>query len=250
MDVKTAGRVIDLFEVFATLKRPATLSELSREMEIPVSSCFNLLKTIENRGYLYAVKPRGGVYPTKRILELARVIAANDPIASRVSPVLQALRDESGETIVFAKRRDTHVIYLDVLESPHRIRYSAQIGEVREMYSNSIGKAIMAQLPVEERHALYAKMSMKKHTPATLTTRRDLDADIEKSLKRGWFSNVGETVTDVMSVAVPVAIAGDLCGISLVGPIHRMKPELQRHIERIQRAAKAIATAAEEGTSH
>src|SRR3546814_10351772 len=74
---------------------------------------------------------------------------------------------------------------LDVLESPHRIRYSAQIGEVREMYSNSIGKAIMAQLPVEERHALYAKMSMKKHTPATLTTRRDLDADIEKSLKRG-----------------------------------------------------------------
>src|SRR3546814_18839041 len=81
-------------------------------MEIPVSSCFNLLKTIENRGYLYAVKPRGGVYPTKRILELARVIAANDPIASRVSPVLQALRDESGETIVFAKRRATHVVYL------------------------------------------------------------------------------------------------------------------------------------------
>src|SRR3546814_8707031 len=97
MDVKTAGRVIDLFEVFASLKRPATLSELSRNMEIPVSRCFNLLKTIENRGYLYAVKPRGGVYPTKRILELARVIAANDPIASRVSPVMQAWRDESGE---------------------------------------------------------------------------------------------------------------------------------------------------------
>src|SRR3546814_3897181 len=106
MDVKTAGRVIDLFEVFASLKRPATLSELSRKMEIPVSSCFNLLKTIENRGYLYAVKPRGGVYPTKRILELARVIAANDPIASRVSPVLQALRAESGEKIGRASCRE------------------------------------------------------------------------------------------------------------------------------------------------
>lgn len=247
MDVKTAGRVIDLFEVFATLKRPATLSELSREMEIPVSSCFNLLRTIENRGYLYAVKPRGGMYPTKRILELARVIAANDPIAARVTSFLQALRDDSGETIVFAKRRDTHVVYLDVLESPHRIRYSAQIGEVREMYSNSIGKAIMSHLPLKERHALYAEMSMTKHTPATLTTRRDLDADIEKSVKRGWFSNVGETVSDVMSVAVPVAVGGDICGISLVGPIHRMKPQLARHIERIQRTARAIEAAAEEG---
>ena len=246
MDVKTAGRVIDLFEVFATLKRPATLSELSREMDIPVSSCFNLLRTIENRGYLYSVKPRGGLYPTKRILELARVIAANDPIAARVSPLLQALRDDSGETIVFAKRRGTHVVYLDVLESPHRIRYSAQIGEVREMYSNSIGKAIMAQLPLAERHALYGEMSMTRHTPATLTTKRELDADIEKSLKRGWFSNVGETVSDVMSVAVPVAVGGETCGISLVGPIHRMKPALQRNIELVQRAARAIEAAAGE----
>lgn len=240
MDVKTAGRVIDLFEVFATLKRPATLSELSREMEIPVSSCFNLLRTIENRGYLYSVKPRGGMYPTKRIFELARIIADNDPIAARVSPLLQALRDDSGETIVFAKRRGTHVVYLDVLESPHRIRYSAQIGEVREMYSNSIGKAIMSRLSVEERHALYAEMSMVKHTPATLTTKKELDAEIEKSIKRGYFTNIGETVADVMSVAVPVVIGGETHGMTLVGPIHRMKPELIRHIERIQRTARAI----------
>ncbi|HEX6959938.1 MAG TPA: IclR family transcriptional regulator [Ferrovibrio sp.] len=243
MDVKTAGRVFDLFEVFAALKRPATLSELSREMEIPVSSCFNLLRTIENRGYLYSVKPRGSLYPTKRILEVARVIAANDPIAARISPLLQALRDASEETIVFAKRRGLHVVYLDVLESPHRIRYSAQIGEIREMYSNSIGKAIMSHLPLDERHALYGQMSMTKHTPATLTTKRELDADIEKSIRRGWFSNVGETVSDVMSIAVPVNVGGDICGISLVGPIHRMKPKLQQHIELIQKAAKAVEAA-------
>ena len=52
MDVKTAGRTVDLFEVFAEAKSPLTLSELARALDAPQSSCFNLLRPLEARGSL------------------------------------------------------------------------------------------------------------------------------------------------------------------------------------------------------
>ena len=68
MDVKTAGRTLDLFEGFAELWGPASLSEVSRQLRIPMSSCFCLVRTVENRGYLYATRARGPLYPTRRLL--------------------------------------------------------------------------------------------------------------------------------------------------------------------------------------
>src|SRR5437868_1239933 len=116
--MKSAERTLDLFEAFAAAKKSLSLSELARLMAIPVSTCFGLVRTLESRGYVYAIKPRSGFYPTKRLLDMARVIADNDPLLERVEPILSELRDKTGETVTFAKRQGHKIIYLDVFESP------------------------------------------------------------------------------------------------------------------------------------
>ena len=58
ISVKTAARTLDVFECFAEARRPLSLSELARAIEAPVSSCFALIRTLEDRGYLYAVGRR------------------------------------------------------------------------------------------------------------------------------------------------------------------------------------------------
>ena len=60
MNVKTAGRTLDLFEAFARERKPLSLSQLARAIGAPVSSCFGIVRTLEARGYLYEVKARGG----------------------------------------------------------------------------------------------------------------------------------------------------------------------------------------------
>src|SRR2546423_8596322 len=183
MDVKTAGRVLDLFEAFSEMQRAASLSDLARKLDIPVSSCFALLRTMENRGYLYSEKPRGGMYPTKRMFSLANRIAAHDPIANRVAPALKELLDTTGETVLFAKRSADQVVILDVLISPQRIRYSADLGELRPLYASSLGKAILSRMPAQDRKALLDKLEMKSLTEATVTARARLEAVIVKSTK-------------------------------------------------------------------
>ena len=62
MSVKTALRVIEIIETYAREKR-ASLSELARLLDVPVSSCLALIRTLTGLGYLYETGRRQGYYP-------------------------------------------------------------------------------------------------------------------------------------------------------------------------------------------
>lgn len=239
--MKSAERTLDLFEAFAAAKKSLSLSELARLMEIPVSTCFGLVRTLESRGYIYAIRPRGGFYPTKRLLDVARVIADHDPLLERMEPVLLALRDKTGETVTLSKRQGHKTIYLDVFESPHLIRYSAQIGEFRSLYTSSAGKAILANLDDAERDELLAGVKLRRYTPRSITTVRELQADLVTARERGWYGNIGEVIEELMAIAIPLRINDDLYGISVVGPINRMEPELDKCVKALKAAGKALS---------
>jgi DNA-binding IclR family transcriptional regulator len=239
--MKSAERTLDLFEAFASSQKSLSLSELARLMKMPVSTCFGLVRTLESRGYVYAIKPRSGFYPTKRLLDMARVIAAHDPLLERAEPILQELRDKTGETVTLAKRQGNRIIYLDVFESPQLIRYSAQIGEFRSLYTSSAGKAILGSLDEAERREILTGVKLRRYTANSLVTQRDLEADIVRSAKRGWYANMGEIVEDLMAIAIPLKLNDDWYGVSIIGPIYRMQPELEKCLKVLQQAGKALA---------
>ncbi len=241
--MKSASRTFDLFETFARVKTPLSLSDLARHMKMPVSTCFNLVRTFEARGFLYSLGGRRGLYPTKRMLQLVTIIAQHDPIGARVSDALSALRDTSDETIVLSKLDHDKVVYMDVLESAHRVRYSAVVGEVRDIHANSMGKALLGQLPEAERSAIISKLKFTKHTSRTLQTPTAYAADIVKSAKRGYFVNDGESVTDVIAIAMAVKINGEDFAVAVAGPRYRMKDEIPKRAKQLRQACQAIADA-------
>ena len=114
--VKTAARTLDLFEAFAKVREPMSLTELARRIGAPISSCHALIRTLQKRGFLYELGPRGPVYPTKRMLEIITAIATYDPILKRLEPVLERLRKATGETVILGKRQGDGIIYLEVLQ--------------------------------------------------------------------------------------------------------------------------------------
>ncbi|SRR6266545_2711157 len=238
--VKTAARTLDVFEAFATARHPLSLSELARAIRAPVASCFGITRTLERRGYLYAIRPRRGFYPTKRMLENARLIAADDPLAERVAPVLTDLRDATGETVIFGKRVEDRGVYLDVLESRHTVRYTARIGDFKPLHSSAVGKALLGALDETERRSLLARLDLARVTPATITSRRALTADLAAGRARGWYVTRGENVPDVMAVATPVAMNEEVFAIAVAGPIQRMTPRLERHAARLVAARQKL----------
>jgi IclR family transcriptional regulator, acetate operon repressor len=229
MNVKTAGRTLDLFEAFARAGKPLSLSQLARAIGAPVSSCFGIVRTLEARGYLYEVKARAGFYPTKLLFEHARAIASRDPLAERFLPRLEKLRDQTGETVLLAKRLDRQAMYLEVLDSLHSIRYSPKVGELRPLHASASGKALLGSLAPAERAGMLSGMKLPRVTSRTITSRAALADDLEQARARGWYVTRGETVADLMAVAVPVELNGETYSVALAGPMHRMEAALKRH---------------------
>lgn len=241
MNVKTALRVMDIVETFANHQRPLSLSELARVLAIPLSSCHALIRTLEHRGYLYETAPRQGYYPTGRLLTMSQQISRHDPVLARVRPTLAELRDATRETIVFGTlSEDDRVIYLDVLESPNSIRYTAQAGEFRAPHANSLGKALLSVRTAEQRAKLLSGMKLERITRRTLTTAKAVEADLAASRKRGWFANLAETMPDIAAIAWPVQLGHGVYAISIAGPMYRLEPVIASYARMLRSACASL----------
>jgi IclR family acetate operon transcriptional repressor len=233
IDVKTAGRTVDIFETFARTKAPMSLTELARALGAPNSSCYNLIAALEARGYLYSVGTRRRIYPTRRLFEVASLIIAGEPWLERIEPMLLSLRDTCEETIILGKRQGSQIVYLAVHEGFSSIRYTARAGDVKPLHSSSIGKALLASMPLKERKALVGKLKLQQITPWTIVDADVLLAELDRTARRGWASTRGENVVDVMAVAAPVRLGTETCAIAIAGPVQRMEPKMQKHVEAL-----------------
>lgn len=238
--VKSAERTLQILEVFAAAGEPLGIAELARRLAIPVSACYGLIRTLELRGYLYELGLRRGWYPTLRWVQKARAVAEHDPVLERVSPLLEVLRKASGETVVLGKRSGNMVIYLDVLESSNPIRYSAQAGERKPLYSSAAGKALLGAMDAVQRETLLATLKLTRVTPNTIVRRELLKKDLSAGARRGWYMTRGENVVDVHAIAAPVRIDGELYAIVLAGPAHRFEAGLKNYAAALLRVCKAI----------
>lgn len=224
--VTAVQRVLDIFDAYQGAERPLSLTELAELAGIPKSSCHAIVATLVERGYLYSLQRPRALYPTRRLYDVAQAIAANDPFLQRALPVLEELRDSSGETVILGKRQGDAVIYLQVLEGRHAIRYSSRAGEFKPLFSSSIGKALLGSMKETELRAFLSAHALPAVTSHTLTDGEALFADIVESRRRGYFVTRGENVADVWAVSAFVPLRTETMGVALAGPASRMRDSL------------------------
>lgn len=221
--VTAVGRVLDIFEAFQKVQKPLSLTDLAEITGIPKSSCHAIVGTLTARGYLYSLSRPRALYPTRRLLDIAREIHEHDPFVEHVMPLLERLRDTSRETVILGKRQGDAVIYLQVVESTNSIRYSAKPGQFKPLHSSSIGKALLGSLKEADLRAQLAERELPAVTPSTITANDALIADILDSRRRGYFVTRGENVPDVWAVSAFLSMHSETLAVAIAGPRHRME---------------------------
>jgi IclR family transcriptional regulator, acetate operon repressor len=235
-------RVLDIFEAFARLQKPLTQSQIAEEVGAPISTCFGIVRSLEKCGYLHLVSDRKEWYPTGKMMHNTRGIERGEPLLARFDPILSALRDDTKETIILgqATRYDTGVVYLKVFEGGQAIRYSAAVGDRKELHSTAIGKVVLSLLPPDQRKRSIAKLKAELVTEATITEPEELARDIEAGLARGYQMTRGENVVDVGAIAMPVTVAGRTFGVAVAGPVHRLDRSLKAHAAALGSACRKL----------
>jgi IclR family transcriptional regulator, acetate operon repressor len=239
--VKSAQRVLEILDYFASTRAPATLSALSSALELPKSSCLALIATLHASGYLYEVKPGVGYYPTRRWLDRATGITASDPLATKMRPIMLALSEETGETIILGKRAGDRVIYIEVVESSQTLRYAAVAGQFKPLHGTASGKALLAGMAPTERDALFHRYKFIRLTSRTISSRAALERDIQRGTDRGWHISRGENEPNTTALAVPIIIAGEVLVLVVAGMTARLSPNVNRIGAKLRAAVCGLA---------
>jgi DNA-binding IclR family transcriptional regulator len=239
---KIVGRTLDFIELFADQKRPLSSSEIARLLDIPASSCHDVLQALQERGYIYEITPRGGYYPTLRIYEIAKTIAAHDPVVLRADILLRELRDTMDESVLLAKVSGRQATYLLVFEPSHTLRYRVGVGDnVRNLHGTSAGKALLGSLSAAELSAFLKSANLPRLTPKTITAKSALREEIVSGNKRGWFVNREESQEGVTTISARFVWTSTVYIVSIAGPTNRMEGKVGKAAELIMTACKRLA---------
>ncbi len=223
MNVKQAANVLDLIEYFAQHRQPATLAEVAKHLAWPRSSTFNLLGTLASRGYLYEPRARGGYYPSPKWLSLLQQIERAEPISELFRALLQALVARTGETAVLAATSGPHAVFVDAVESPYAIRYTAQPGKLVPLHVSATGRALLSLLTPADRASVLRRATFERYTPSTLMSVAAVEKEIDRSLQRGWFEGAAEFTADLGGVALPLPMPHRHFALLVAGPMFRVK---------------------------
>jgi len=139
------------------------------------------------------------------------------------APFLHSLSEQYRENVNLTVLDNTDVIYVDVIESPQRVKLAAEKGQRLPAFCTASGKAILAFLP-EERLEHILKNGMPKYTPNTITALEAYYKDMKLTRERGYAISEQEFEEGINALAAPIC-SQPIASVSIAGPAYRLTRE-------------------------
>nr|WP_310525166.1 helix-turn-helix domain-containing protein [Polymorphobacter sp.] len=221
--VKSAARAIEILEVFAIERRRLTLAQVGGLLDYPKSSLGVLLKSLLAQGYLSFLPTDLSYFPTLKVSALGDWIPSA-LFGNELLPMLQDLRDATGETVTVTTPAGQNMRCLRVLLGTHRIALQLDEGTTFPIIGSAVGAGYLAALNKAEYDAFMARA----RSPKSGFDPKDVDQTdrmVKTARKRGYAAAY-DSVTDdagAVAIALPTSIFGDPIVIAVAGLSNRIQ---------------------------
>jgi len=248
--VKSARRVIEIFEFFAERQAPAKLTEIARVLGYPASSTFVLLKSLQGLGYLDYDRNGRTFLPTLRSALLG--IWINDRLLSNgtISRLMFNLRDKIGETVVLGAQSGLAVQYIHVVRSVTRHSPSqVMTGSLRPLLGSAMGHVILSIKSEAEVLALARRINAEQKDSKQWVRSRDLMAKVERCRREGYAYSEAAATPGAGIVAVLLAAPQHHPPLALgIGaPLSRLRDQKLHYVAALRKVVEAHRSYMERG---
>ncbi|HEY1049552.1 MAG TPA: IclR family transcriptional regulator [Prosthecobacter sp.] len=218
-------RTLAILELLGRHRAGLSLTEIARELDLPVNSVFRISGTLHNRGYLQRREDDKRFVLTNKLFDLSRPQVREKSLVVCALEALKWLRDESGETTQLLASVNHKMTVLEQCISSQPIKVSSTVGLQVPMYSCAPGKAVLAHLPKTEIESFFTQVSLKQFTPTTLASQSMLETDLAKTRKRGFATDLAEGLEGIHCVAAAVLdeYRYPVAAITLMAPSYRLQ---------------------------
>lgn len=137
---QTLLRGLDLLD--AVVESPATLSELSRRLDLNRSTVHRLASALVERHYLRLV-PGDGYMLGHKLLELGFAARQQIDLPRIARPHLERLSNLTEDTVHLGVMEGNKALYLDKLPGKRRVEVGSRVGERHPLCSTGLGKSLL-----------------------------------------------------------------------------------------------------------
>ncbi|MBY6091773.1 IclR family transcriptional regulator [Maritimibacter alkaliphilus] len=225
--IQSITRALEILDAVAHAGGAAPLGEIAAKTGLKTTTAHNILRTLQDAGYIRRRPGDMRYHLGDRILNLARVVGDDDALRRRLRPTLEQMAARTSETVFLAVPSGDEVFFLDAIESPRSLRASSQRGERLPMAGSAIGLLFLAFLPALRRRMF--EVHAHRIGPG-------IEAEIGTIAARGYALDRENWSPGLNCVAVPWRDDGEVrAGFGLAGPSSRLTASRLDEMAQIMR---------------
>jgi DNA-binding IclR family transcriptional regulator len=187
--------------------RPMSAPELALALQINVRTARRLLRRLEVEDYVTTTPGyRRRHQLTLRLAALGRQAIDRAPLPRTAAPWVATLAAQTGRPAGLWIPSYAHSLCI-LAARPGGPLPEPELGELAPAHASAPGKALLAHRE-PWRDSLLTR-PLQGHTDRTLTDPRDLNAELERTRRRGYATDHAEHQPDAHAIAAPVFLADD-----------------------------------------
>lgn len=204
--LSTLERGISVLHSFAGQNKSLTLSQVAERTDLSPAVVRRCLLTLEHLGYVSKMDGRFALSPG--VLSFASLFTEAYNLDGTIRPILQRLRDETGDSASFTVLQNSDVLYVSHSSAQRAIRLQANTGTRYPALVTSTGRAMLAYLSDHELQLFIDENPVERYTAKTITDPTQLFDEIREAGRRGYCVVSDELDYGITSLAATVSVPG------------------------------------------
>jgi DNA-binding IclR family transcriptional regulator len=239
--VQVIARAATILRALEDENAGLSLGQIAQRVNLARSTVQRIVAALESESLVIAATPNGRVRLGPAILRLADSVRSDFIAAAR--PFLERLSAELQETVDLAVVKKDHLVFIDQLIGPQRLRTVSAVGETFPLHCTANGKAYLAQLSEPSIEKLIGR-TYEPRTPNTIIRIETLLEELAQVRANGGIAFDREEHTHGICAA-GVALRdplGNSVAISVPVPSQRFADQRERIAERLLATKPAMET--------
>ena len=185
--------------------RTLSAPELARRFQLPRSTVFRLLTTLENLGFVERSESGRDYRLGVAVLRLGFEYLASLELTELGSPVLNRLTEELGLTSNLVVRDGRSVVYVaKVTPAAASFRSAVSVGTRLPAHATVLGRVLLADMTLAQLRELYPEAVLEAFSDRTPHTTSELFDMVQADRARGYVWGEGFFETTISTVAAPI----------------------------------------------
>ena len=236
--VQVIARAASILRALEDQALGLSLGQIAQRVGLARSTVQRIVSALESENLVIAASPTGRVRLGPTIARLATSVQTD--FVSIARPYLVKLSDELRETVDLATVKKDHLVFIDQVIGPQRLRTVSAVGETFPLHCTANGKAYLAGLDADAIARLIGT-SYEQRTPRTLTRLEDLLKDLKSVRKTGVAFDREEHTLGICAAGVLMRdpLGNDLA-ISVPVPAQRFHAQEKLIAERLLATRRSL----------